>query len=89
MGTQAWCLSPLLLFPRELFAVPYHAPTLVAQYIIKDVVLVAAGMVIAATWTGARIVAEPRSMRSTLRTRVTRIAPSLRPGASQHGNFKH
>ncbi len=82
-------MSPLLLFPGELFAGPQHAPTLVAQYIIKDVVLVAAGMVIAATWTGARIVAEPRSMRSTLRTRVTGIASSLRPGAPQHANLKH
>ncbi len=51
-------MSLILLFPRELFAVPYHAPTLVAQYIIKDVVLVAEGMLVVATWTGARIVTE-------------------------------
>ena len=57
---------PLVLFHGELFSGPHHAPTLVAQYIIKDVVLVMAGMVISSTWTGARIVAEPRSMKSTL-----------------------
>lgn len=64
-------MSPLVLFPGELFAGPggAFAPTLVAQYIVKDVILVAAAMVIATTWTGARIVAEPRSLRSTLRTR--------------------
>ncbi|CAN5282007.1 hypothetical protein BH24ACT19_BH24ACT19_12700 [soil metagenome] len=67
-------LSPLVLFPGELFAGPSHAPTLAAQYIIKDIVLVTAGMVIAATWTGARIVAEPRSMKSTLRAGAPRIA---------------
>ncbi len=74
-------MSPILLFPGELFAGPYHAPTLVAQYIIKDVVLVAAGMIIAATWTGARIVAKPQSMRSTLRTRIPRVASAMRPVA--------
>lgn len=70
MGVQMLgAMSPLLLFPGELFAGSWHAPTLVAQYIIKDVVLVAAAMVIAATWTGGRIVAEPKSMRSSLRAK--------------------
>ncbi|GAB2563372.1 hypothetical protein GCM10027085_64080 [Spirosoma aerophilum] len=63
-------MSPLVIYPGELFPGPLHAPTLAAQYIIKDIVLVAAGMVIAATWTGARIVAKPQSLRSTLRTRI-------------------
>lgn len=68
MGAQMLgALSPLVLFPGELFTGPFYAPTLAAQYIVKDVVLVTAALVIAATWTGARIVAEPRSMRSTLR----------------------
>jgi len=62
-------MSPLVLFPGELFSGLLHAPTLVAQYIIKDIILVAAAMVIAATWTGARIVAEPKSMVSTLRAK--------------------
>lgn len=63
-------MSPLVFFPGELFQGPYYAPTLAAQYIIKDIILVAAGMVIASTWTGAHIVAEPRSLRSTLRKSV-------------------
>lgn len=71
MGAQMLgAMSPLVLFPGELFPGPLHVPTLVAQYIIKDIILVAAAMVIAATWTGASIVAEPRSMRSTLRHHV-------------------
>jgi len=64
-----------VLFPGELFSGILHAPTLVAQYILKDVVLVAVGMVLASTWSGARIVAEPRSMRSTLRARAPRVIP--------------
>lgn len=66
-------MSPLLLFPGELFPGSLHAPTLAAQYIIKDIVLVAAGMVIAATWTGARIIPERQSMRSTLGKRVSMV----------------
>lgn len=67
MGAQMiGAMSPLLLFPGELFSGPGYAPTLAAQYIVKDVILVAVGLVIAATWTGARIVAEPRSMRTSL-----------------------
>ena len=66
MGAQMLgAMSPLALFPGELFG-PSLTPTLAAQYIIKDVILIAAALVIAATWTGARIVAEPRSMKSTL-----------------------
>ena len=63
-------MSPLLLYPGELFSGPFHAPTLAAQYIIKDIILIAAGMVIASTWTGARIVSRPQSLRSTLTRRV-------------------
>eukprot|EP01034_Spumella_vulgaris_P019566 gene19566-25021_t len=59
-------MSPLLIYPAELFPGPMHAPTLAAQYIIKDIILIAAGMVIASTWTGAKIVAKPQTMRSTL-----------------------
>ncbi len=66
-------MSPLVLFPGELFPGSLYTPTLAAQYIIKDVVLVAAGMVIASTWTGARIIPERRSMRSTLGRGIPRM----------------
>ncbi len=50
-------LSPLILLPGRLFAGPYHAPTLEGQYVLKDVILVAAGVVIAAgTFRGGRLV---------------------------------
>ncbi len=66
-------MSPLLLFPDQLFTGPWSAPTLAAQYIIKDIVLVAAALLTASTWTGARIVPEQRSMRSTLASGPPRI----------------
>lgn len=79
MGAQMLgAMSPLVLFPGELFPAPLHTPTLAAQYIIKDVVLVAAGMVIASTWTGARIVPERRSMRSTLGARIPGVYDTAR-----------
>jgi putative oxidoreductase len=70
-------MSPLILFPGELFPGPLHAPTLAAQYIIKDIILVAAGMVIASTWTGARIVAQSQSLRNSLSRRLPRVERSF------------
>jgi len=50
-------LSPLLLDSGELFSGPHNAPTLEGQYVLKDFILVAAGMVIAAgTFRGGRMV---------------------------------
>lgn len=49
---------PLFLFSGELFGGPFHAPTLEGQYVIKDVVLISAGLVIGATLHNARLVAE-------------------------------
>ena len=42
----------------------------------------AAAMVIASNWTGARIVAEPRSMKSTLLTGLPRLASAPSPGVA-------
>jgi putative oxidoreductase len=42
-------LSPLVLLPGRLFAGPDHAPTLEGQYVIKDLVFLAAVMAIATT----------------------------------------
>jgi len=70
-------MSPLLFFTSELFPGPHHAPSLAAQYIIKDIILIAAGMVIASTWTGAKIVAKPQSLRSTLGKRVPHVYENI------------
>ncbi len=53
----AWL--PLLLFPGEAFTQVPYAPTLEGQYIIKNVALVGAGLVIGATVRGGRMVATP------------------------------
>jgi putative oxidoreductase len=54
-GSLVGIMSPLVLFYGDLFP---GAPTLEAQYVFKDIVLAAAGLVIAARTLGARLVPE-------------------------------
>ena len=49
--------SPLVLFPGEVFTQFPYAPTLEGQYIIKNLVLVSAGIVIGATVRGGGLTA--------------------------------
>ncbi|HLA99075.1 MAG TPA: DoxX family membrane protein [Anaerolineales bacterium] len=49
-------LTPLFLFPSETFTHVPYAPTLEGQYIIKNLVLISAGLVVGATVRGGRIV---------------------------------
>lgn len=56
-------ITPLILFPLETFTIFPFAPTLEGQYIIKNVVLIGAGMVIGATLRGGRLTADPRAHR--------------------------
>jgi len=55
MGT----ITPIFLFPNEVFTALPYAPTLEGQYIIKNIVLVSAGLVIGATVRGGRVVSNP------------------------------
>ena len=52
-------LTPVFLFPSEVFLRVPYAPTLEGQYIIKTVVLISAAIVIGATVRGGRLVADP------------------------------
>jgi uncharacterized membrane protein YkgB len=47
-------LSPVVLFPDRLFAGPHSAPTLEGQYVLKDLVLLAAALVVAVAEFGRR-----------------------------------
>ncbi len=48
-------ITPLFLFPAEAFTRFPYAPTLEGQYIIKNIVLISAGIVIGATVRGGRL----------------------------------
>lgn len=53
-------VTPLFLFPGEVFTRIPYAPTLEGQYIIKNIVLVSAGLVIGATVRGGYLISEPK-----------------------------
>jgi uncharacterized membrane protein YkgB len=52
-------ITPLFLFPDQTWEVFPIAPTLEGQYIIKNIVLVGAAMVVGATVRGGELVPEP------------------------------
>lgn len=55
-------IFPVFLFPWEVFSRIPYAPTLEGQYILKNIVIVSAGLVIGATVRGGRMVADPEKI---------------------------
>ncbi len=51
-------MAPIVLFPHDVFTRFPYAPTLEGQYIIKNIVLISAGIVVGATVRGGHMVAE-------------------------------
>ncbi|MVN22996.1 DoxX family membrane protein [Mucilaginibacter sp. HMF7410] len=56
---MAGTFLPMLFFPNEIFAHSVFIPTMEGQYIIKNLVLISAGIVIGSTVKGAGIIAGP------------------------------
>ncbi|RYE27373.1 MAG: DoxX family protein [Sphingobacteriaceae bacterium] len=56
---MAGTFLPMLFFPNEIFAHSFFIPTMEGQYIIKNLVLISAGIVIGSTVKGAGIIAGP------------------------------
>ena len=54
-------ILPLFFFPDETFLSFPFAPTLEGQYIIKNLVIIAAGIVLGATVRGGAVVADPEA----------------------------
>jgi uncharacterized membrane protein YphA (DoxX/SURF4 family) len=54
-------VTPVVFFPNEVFTRIPYAPTLEGQYIIKNIVLVAAGLVIGATVRGGYLESNTRA----------------------------
>jgi uncharacterized membrane protein YphA (DoxX/SURF4 family) len=52
-------LAPIVLLPGEVFTAFPFGLTLVGQYIVKNLVLIAAALVIGATVRGGRLIEEP------------------------------
>jgi uncharacterized membrane protein YphA (DoxX/SURF4 family) len=66
---MAGTLTPLVLFPSQVFTRIPYAPTLEGQYIIKNAVLISAAIVLGATVRGGHLVPDgSRDNRSVRRT---------------------
>ena len=52
-------ILPIFFFPAEVFTQVPYAPTLEGQYIIKNLVLISAGLVLGATVRGGWLSSEP------------------------------
>lgn len=59
-------ISPIFIFPAETFSHYPIVPTLEGQYIIKNLVVISAGIAIGATVRGGRLVAEPKGSEKEL-----------------------
>ncbi|NKQ35185.1 MAG: DoxX family protein [Chloroflexi bacterium] len=57
-------ITPVIFFPAEVFTRIPYAPTLEGQYIIKNLVLISAGLVIGATVRGGAMIADPEIIRT-------------------------
>lgn len=57
-------LTPLILFPDEVFMRIPYAPTLEGQYIIKNAVLISAAIVLGATVRGGGLVSVPEVLKT-------------------------
>ena len=64
MLQMAGTLTPLVLFPTEVFVKPPYAPTLEGQYIIKNLVLMSAAIVLGALVRGGAVDPEPAGRSS-------------------------
>ena len=61
---MAGTVTPLMLFPSEIFVWEPFVPTMEGQYIIKNLVLISGAIVIGATVRGGRLSAEPPEPKS-------------------------
>lgn len=60
-GWLGGILSPLVLMPDQMF--PGGLPSLAGQYVLKDIILVAAAAVVAAHFLGARLLVQQSARR--------------------------
>jgi hypothetical protein len=60
--SNAGTIMPVFFFPNEVFTV-CPTPPLEGQYIIKNLVIISAAIVLGATVRGGAIVADPQALR--------------------------
>ncbi|MDO9409917.1 DoxX family membrane protein [Patulibacter sp.] len=93
-GTMIGILSPLVLLTGQLFTGPHGLPNLLGQYILKDVILAAGVLVMAAHTRGGKIAVpeapDPaeRLHRTAVAARHRTVVPTRAPdGLRRPGSF--
>lgn len=66
-------IMPLFMFPAETWTRFPFAPTLEGQYIIKNIVLVTAALVLGATVRGGKVVADPAVARAARKREMIKL----------------
>ena len=74
---MAGTFLPLAFFPHETFKVFPLIPTLEGQYIIKNMVLVSAGLVIGATVRGGALIHDAQPAQITEHTQIAEHTQTL------------
>jgi uncharacterized membrane protein YphA (DoxX/SURF4 family) len=73
---------PLFFFPKETFVHLPYAASLEGQYIIKNLVLVSAGLVLSATVRGGTLVADPKIARQAVAVQPA-VSMTLQPSGQR------
>ncbi len=79
LAQMAGTLTPLLLFPQETWSQFPIAPTLEGQYIIKNLVLISAALVIGATVRGGAVIADPNIAQEAVREEEEKVEKETSP----------
>ncbi|GGK42718.1 hypothetical protein GCM10008955_40570 [Deinococcus malanensis] len=67
---MAGTFLPLVFFPQETFTVVPWVPNLEGQYIVKNLVLMSAGLVVGATARGGKLIMDARAADTAERTQA-------------------
>jgi uncharacterized membrane protein YkgB len=68
--------TPIILFPEEVFNQFPFALTLEGQYIVKNLVIISAGIVIGATVRGGQMIADPKAAELASKVEDSNLNPT-------------
>src|SRR5690606_32916440 len=73
LGQMAGAMSPIILAPDRIWATFPFIFTLEGQYVVKDIILISAGLVIGATVRGGGLISSPVLLKESLNRRTQEI----------------
>jgi uncharacterized membrane protein YkgB len=73
LGQMAGAMSPIILAPDRIWATFPFVFTLEGQYVVKDIILISAGLVIGATVRGGGLISSPVLLKESLNRRTQEI----------------